>query len=315
MKAIVVREYGAPEALSVTDYPTPEPGPGEVTIDVAYAEIGLVDSFIATGKFPFPLPLVPGLEVSGYIRSIGPGVTGLIPGQKVAALLVDLSAGGMGGFAEVAVAKAALTIALADEDDLVAAAAWLVNGATAFMATEGLAPGARVAISGASGGLGQSLVLAAKADGASEIIAASRSERRYDTLRTLGATRIVAPFDFAAEGLDAVFDTAGGDIRLRMLNALRNDGHMFILGDASGDDTALPGDTIWRHTLRVTGLATGSLGHAQPDRVVRAARATLAAVRGLPIEAEIVPLAEAGAAHRALIEGSGPGKFVLAVGD
>lgn len=313
MKAIVVREYGEPESLRLSELAAPKPGPGEVSVDVAYAGVGLVDSFIATGKFPFPLPLVPGLEVSGHIRAVGPGVTDFVPGQKVAALLVDLSAGGMGGYAEIAVAKAALTIPLDDADDLVAAAALVVNGATAFMATEGLPRGARVAISGASGGLGQALILAARADGASEIIAISRSEPRFATLRALGATTIVSPQAFTAAGLDVAFDTAGGDIRLRLLEALRDEGRLTILGNASGDDPVLSGDTIWRRSLTVTGLATGNIGHLKPDRIARAARATLDAVRGQPAEAEIVDLADAGIAHRALLGGKGPGKFVLRV--
>ncbi len=258
---------------------------------------------------------MPGLEVSGKVKALGEGVTGFTVGQPVAALLTDFTSGGMGGYAQFACAKAALTVPLGPEDDLAIAAATLVNGATAFMATESLRRGTAVAINGASGGLGQSLLTATAELGASEIIAISGNPGAADTLRRAGATHVVAPGDFATDKqtFDAAFDVVGGKPRIDLLRRLKQGGRLVILGNASGDDTHLSGDDIWLRNLKVEGLTTGGLSHIDPDRIVTAARAALAAAARRPQPFAILTLEEAAEAHRALEARQGPGKFVLRI--
>lgn len=315
MKAIVIRAFGDESQLRLEEIDTPQPATDEVLIEVTHAGVGFVDTLIRQGVFDFaPLPLVPGIEVSGRIAALGSGVTGLRIGQKVAALLTDFTAGGMGGYAETARAKAALTVPLAEDDDLAIAAATIVNGATAFMALEGIAHNARVAISGASGGLGLSLIAAAVAAGASDIVAVSGRPSQHAGLIAAGATRVVAPADIAQiDHLDAAFDTVGGTLRVQLLQALQPAGHLVILGNASGEDVALPGDLIWQRNLNVEGLSTGAISHLSPERISRAARAALDAAKSNATAIEVLPLAEAGRAHRALSARQGPGKFVLQV--
>lgn len=209
-----------------------------------------------------------------------------------------------------------MTITLDDADDLATAAATIVNGATAFLAVEGLAPDSTVAISGASGGLGQCLVAAAKAAGAGAIIALSGSPARVTTLSRLGATAILAPdlFDTAEGEIDAAFDTVGGVIRLHMVRRLRPAGRLVLLGNASGHDMQLSGDDIWLRSLRIEGLATGGLSPSMPDRINAAAKRAITGARVRPPAFAVLDLEQAADAHRMIENREGPGKIVLRLG-
>jgi NADPH:quinone reductase len=316
VKAIVVHSFGAAETLAIDETAEPTPLPGEVTIDVAYAGVGFVDTLMRAGRFDFiKLPFIPGIEVSGHLRAAGEGVTGLRPGQSVAALLTDFTAGGMSGYAEVARAKAALTIPLEPEDDLATAAATMVNGATAFMAMDGIKAGNAVIISGASGGLGRCLIAAAIAMKAGTIVAVSGSPARQASLRSAGATAVIAPEEMKTQtaAFDAAFDTVGGELRRNLMASLKPSGRLVLLGNASGNDTALPGDNIWLRQLRVEGLSTGASSPEMPERIASAARAALTVARREAPPFEVVDLADAREAHAALEGRRGPGKFVLRI--
>ena len=316
MKAVVVRNYGDADRLTIEDRPVPDPAPGEITIDVAFSGVGFVDTLVRSGVFTFAgLPLTPGIEVSGTVRAVAQDVSGFLPGQRVVALLTDFTDGGMGGYAEVARAKAALTVALHEEDDLALAAATIVNGATAFMAFEGMRKGASVAISGASGGLGQCLLAAAAHAGAGQVLAISGNAERIPTLKKLGATEVVTVDDFAAQqhAIDAGFDTVGGAVRLHLLRRMNTGGRLVLLGNASGKDVPLSGDDIWLRSLKVEGIATGGLSPAMADRIADAGRAAIANARTRPTAFTMLDLDQAGEAHRMIEEGRGPGKIVLRI--
>lgn len=111
MKAVHLTRFGDPSVLGVVDLPDPEPRPGQISIDVTHAAVGLIDVFFRQGLFkdqeglPQP-PFVPGLEVAGTVRALGDGVTGFTVGEKV----VTLSATGTGGYASVLVSDQALVI-------------------------------------------------------------------------------------------------------------------------------------------------------------------------------------------------------------
>ena len=314
MKAIVLESFGGPDRLQLKETTNPQPVAGQVSIDVAFAGVGFVDTLIRAGKFDFVSPPVtPGIEVSGRVRAVGPGVTGFTVGQPVAALLTDFTRAGLGGYAEIATAQATLTVPLPPEMDLAIAAATVVNGATAIMATEAMPNGATVAISGASGGLGRSLVTAARAGGAARIIAISGKPDVENELQLLGASETMSPAQFAetAPNFNIAFDTVGGELRLSMLRTLQPGGRLMVLGNASGSDTSISGDELWHRNLTVAGLSTGGLSHLGPDRIAAAARRALDIVRSDIAKPVILPLAQAEEAHRRLEGGSG-GKIVLA---
>ncbi len=141
MRAMVVSQTGPAEVLRLAEIPEPKPGEGEVATDIAYAGVGFVDTLFRGGAFSLPVPFVPGIEVKGRIRALGPGVTGLTVGQHAAALLLDFERGSnAGGYAEVAVARADLVTALPENSDLAQAAALLVNGVTAWRASARTCP-------------------------------------------------------------------------------------------------------------------------------------------------------------------------------
>src|SRR5689334_21970631 len=103
MRAIVVEAPGSVEALRLSDVADPSPAEGEVTIDVSYAGVGFVDTLFRSVAFDLPTPFIPGLEVTGHVRAVGPNVEGFTPGQPVAALLNDFGRGmRAGGYAEIA---------------------------------------------------------------------------------------------------------------------------------------------------------------------------------------------------------------------
>ena len=106
MRAVVVREYGAPEVLRLAEVPEPEPGAGEVTIGVRFAGVNFTDVRNRIGDGLGVVPFVPGVEVAGTVREVGDGVSGLSPGQPVAALTRGH------GYAEVVSAAADLTVPL-----------------------------------------------------------------------------------------------------------------------------------------------------------------------------------------------------------
>lgn len=313
MKAIGLNSFGGPDRLQPMQIEMPEPAAGEVSIDVSFAGVGFVDTLFRGGKFDFvSLPLVPGIEISGHVRAVGPNASGFVRDQPVAALLTDFTRGGMGGYAEVAVAQAALTIPLSPKMDLALAAATVVNGATAVMALEDLKPGSSLAISGASGGLGRSLIATARSAGAGRVVAISTKMERTDELLAAGASDVLSPKDMAGLDVDYVCDTVGGEVRLALLSALRPGGRLMLLGNASGSDAALSGDDIWLRNVSVARLSTGGLSHITPDRIAKAASRALEIAERSIMRPTILPLEDAGEAHRRLEAGKG-GKIVLAV--
>ena len=107
MRAVVFSHYGDPDVLEVRDLPEPRPTAGQVSIRVAYASVNYADTMARRGQYHVvQFPAVPGIEASGSVHALGEGVTGLRVGQPVAALTLG------GGYAEFALASAALTIPL-----------------------------------------------------------------------------------------------------------------------------------------------------------------------------------------------------------
>ncbi|WP_371784361.1 alcohol dehydrogenase catalytic domain-containing protein [Streptosporangium subroseum] len=126
MKAITIPEFGSADVLRLDEVELPEPGPGQVSIDVAYAGANFAEILYRQGAVDVPLPFVPGIEVSGRIRALGPGVEGLRVGQPVAALtIVD-----GGGCAEVVTTSADLVAPLDGYDLAPGIAAALPSNST-----------------------------------------------------------------------------------------------------------------------------------------------------------------------------------------
>ena len=129
LRAIIVDAPGVKDNLRVGEAPQPIPGPGEVLIDVAYCGCNFADTMIVSGTYPHPkgYPIIGGLEVSGRIAKLGPGVTGAQVGDRVAAFLEEA-----GGFADQCVARVERLIPIPADMGLDVAAAFPIQGLTAW---------------------------------------------------------------------------------------------------------------------------------------------------------------------------------------
>lgn len=328
MRAMIVSRPGAPDALRLGEAQEPSPGAGEVTISVAFAGVGFVDTLFRAGVFPLPQPFVPGLEVSGRIHRVGTGVTGLEIGQPVAALLNDFGRGSVaGGYADIVVARADLVTILPAGADLARAAALPVNGATAWLALHRLgrlAPSDTVLVLGASGGLGGLAARLAAAYPARRVIGVVGSDATRVAAPT-ACTDVVVAADLvpavaeltAGHGIDVVIDPVGGALRAEAFALLAPFGRLVVLGNASGQDPALSGDDAWHGTRQILGLSLGSVAHLIAGEVRDAVSAVVSldhrALLGQPAPS-VRRLEDAADVHRALEARDAPPKTVLAVG-
>lgn len=168
MQAVVVPRTGGPDVLELREVPAPKPGEGEVSIHVAYAGVNYSEVMARRGDFrAADLPFVPGLEVSGQIAAVGPGVTEFEAGQAVAAMTM------IGGYAEVAVAKVPMVVAVPDAIDLQTAAGFPIITPTAYALLVDVArlrEGETVLVHAAAGGAGTMVGQIARYLGAGRVI-------------------------------------------------------------------------------------------------------------------------------------------------
>jgi NADPH:quinone reductase len=322
MRAVVVGAPGPVDSLHITEVPEPSPGPGELAIDVAYAGVGFVDTLFRSGVFEVPTPFTPGIEVAGHVREVGPGVTGFRPGQPVAALLNDFGRGmRAGGYAEVAVAHAAMATRLPDDADLARFAAVLVNGVTAWIALHDVARlrvHDNVLVLGASGGLGSIAGRIAAIHPARTVTGVFSRPPGLPPARGPW-TRIVSSDDLGSitsGEVDVIVDPVGGGPSKRAYELLAPFGRLVVLGNASGQEHLVSTDSAWLGTRQLLGLSLGGVAHLVPDRVAVGLSAVVSLthrnVLREPAPA-VVPLDQVAEIHRALEERTAPAKTVLAM--
>ncbi|GIM92988.1 quinone oxidoreductase family protein [Paractinoplanes toevensis] len=324
MLAAVVTRFGNPDVFALTDLPDPQPGPGQISINVSHAAVGLIDAYVRQGLYserpglPQP-PYVPGLEVTGTVRAIGEGVTGLRVGEPVLTLS---GTGAEGGYASIEVVDAAMAVSLdGSHIDPALAVAAVPNAATAYLALTEVAhlrKNERVLVHGAIGGLASAFPGMARLLGASEVVgtvltadldAARASGLPYDEILASGD-------DLGAARFDVVVDPVGGDVRTASLTAMAPMGRMLLVGNASGDWThTVNTSQLWGGNLALLGFAAGFFLPAHPELAGTAGAAALeAAKRGLlPLNVTTLPLSQAAEAHRRLEAGSVRGRIVLTV--
>jgi NADPH:quinone reductase len=242
MRAARMAGYGPPHLLAVQDVPDPEPGDGEVAVDVAAAAVNFPDLLIMSGGYQvsWPLPLIPGSEFAGTVAEAGPGVTGLVPGDRVAGGVA------VGAFAERVVVPAATLWPVPDGVDLADAAAFRVTYLTSYHALRSVAqvqPGDWVVVLGAAGGVGLAAVDIAKLLGA-RVIAAASSPGKLAVCRARGADEVI---DYSREdlknrikqitgaGADVIIDPVGGRYSEQALRAAAWGGRFVCLGFASAE--------------------------------------------------------------------------------
>ncbi|MEV4239867.1 zinc-binding alcohol dehydrogenase family protein [Nocardia sp. NPDC050408] len=323
MRAIQISELGGPEVLREVELNAPEPGSGEVAIDVEYVGVNFADlQARSVGYRVRDLPFVPGLELSGRVRSIGPDVDGFAVGQPVAAITEG------GAYAEVAVVTAATVFAVPDGVDLRTAATLptVLPTAYALINTVGrLQPGETVLVQAAAGGVGTVVGQVAKLAGAGAVYGVVSSEAKAEYARKLGYDDAFLAETFETDvrkatggrGVDVVLDPVGGQTLRRGLESLALFGRLISYGNASGE----PGWQIGQPELYPRGLSISGFSilglTADAPQVLReiADRAFRLVTSGqveLPITAEF-PLSEVAEAHRLMASRTSTGKLVLAV--
>jgi N-ethylmaleimide reductase len=243
-RALRLHDYGSVDGLRLDTLgqktSTTPPGAGEVLVAVRAAGVNGLDWKIRDGfvrdVFPLELPATLGLEFAGEVITVGAGVGGLAPGQRVMAAL-----GGLGAYADRLVIAAGRLVAVPDGLDDVTAAAMSVSALTAWQAlfeAGALKAGETLLVHGASGGVGSFAVQFAKRAGARVLVTARAANA--DLLRSLGAEIVIdyqaAPFERDLSGIDLVLDLVGGDTLARSWQTLSARGR--IVSTAAPDIAA-----------------------------------------------------------------------------
>ena len=330
MRAIVVSEFGGPEVLSMREVPTPEPGPGQVAIQVAYAGVNYAETMARRGGLHSGLlPFIPGLEVAGHIRALGEGVEGLAVGQPVAAFTMS------GGYAEVALAQAILTFPLDGAGgtiDLTTAAGFPTIVPTAYdllVRVARLQRGESVLIHAAAGGVGIIAGQIARHLGAGLIIGTVSSLKKATYARAFGYDQVILRDDFlqgvrgltSGRGVDIVLEGVGEPARSQSLSILAPFGRLVIFGNTSDSvgrpqDIPLTPGAFLTENKAIMGYSIGSLSSSAPHLVAATARQTLDLIAHSQVKidiTDILPLEQAGEAHRRLESRETTGKLLLRV--
>jgi NADPH:quinone reductase len=323
MHAITIPRYGGPDVLTEVELPDPHPGPGQISINVTHAAVGMIDVIFRRGdraddhRFP-PPPFVPGIEVAGFVRELGDGVDQFSVGERV----VTLSLVEMGGYATVALADAARTVSLEGIDvDSAQAIAALPNAVTAHLAlTHAVRIGCNktMLVHGATGGLASVFPAVARALGARRLIGTVSGDAHIEPALALGYDTVITSGNFATalkdEKVGIVVDPVGGELRKPSLDVLAPQGQLLIVGHASSNpDEPFSGDDLWRKSIGATGFTIGTFLDAEPSRAQPAVEAVsrLVADGTLRVPVQTLELAQAAVAHRHLEGRTNTGRLIL----
>jgi putative PIG3 family NAD(P)H quinone oxidoreductase len=326
MRAIVIRQPGGPEVLELTDVPSPEPSRGEVRVRVRATAVNRADILQRMGMYPAPhgSPAdIPGLEIAGEVDLVGPDVTELSKGDRVFGVI------GGGGYAEQVVVHARTLARIPAEMGMTDAAAVpeaFITAWDAMVDQARLSAGETVLVHAAGSGVGTAAMQIAKAVGA-RAIGTARTPEKVGHARELGFTDMIVVEGGAfaehvlartnGRGADVVVELVGGAYLSQDLVCMAPGGRIVVVGTMAGvradvDLTALMRKRI---TLRGTVLRSRPL-----EEKILAARALerhlapLFADKTLrPVVDRVMPLAQAGEAHKIVQSNATFGKVVLEV--
>ncbi len=325
MRAVIADEAGGPEVLSVAELPDPEPGPGEVVLQVAAAGLNRADLLQRQGFYPPPPGAsdVIGMECSGTVAALGEGVTGWAVGDQVCALLAG------GGYAEQVAVPAGQLLPVPDGVDLVTAAALPEVAATVWsnvFMVAGLKPQETFLVHGGAGGIGTFAIQLAHQLGARVLTTAGSAEKRA-ICTALGADVTIdyREQDFVevvrestdGHGADVILDNMGASYLGRNVDALATEGRLVIIGMQGGTRAELDINAL----LRKRGAIIATTLRSRPSAEKAAICASVVehvwplVAEGLvqPVVHGTMPLAEAAAAHTLMESGAHSGKILLTI--
>jgi NADPH2:quinone reductase len=320
MKAVRVEQFGGPEVLKIEEVPLAEPGEGEARVKIEVIGVNFLDIYQRIGRYQGTLPFILGQEAAGTVDAVGPGVTEVKPGDRVA------YAGVQGSYAEYAIVPAWRMVPIPAGVDLEQAVAAMVQGITAHylaISTYPLKDGDTALVHAAGGGTGQLLVQVAKHCGA-RVIGTVSTEEKAGLARQAGADEVIlyTQTDFEAEvkrltdnaGVEVVYDSVGKDTFDKSLNCLKRRGYMVLYGASSG---AVP--SIDPQVLNAKGslyLTRPFIGHYTANRAELLGRANdvlnwiAAGELKVRIDKTFL-LTEVAQAHRYLEDRQSKGKLLL----
>jgi NADPH:quinone reductase len=240
VRAVIAEAHGGPDVLRLAEHDTPDPGPGQLLVDVAAAGVNFADIYARQGIPPYAgqVPFVLGSEAAGVVAAAGPGVEGLGPGDRVAWTSLP------GCYAEQVVIPADRAVPVPDGLALETAAAVMLQGMTAhYLVNDAypVAPGDPVVVHAAAGGVGLLLTQMVKMRGG-VVIATTSTLEKAGLAQAAGADHIAGYDDFGVvvrevtdgDGAAVVYDGVGQATFDESLGALRRRGYLVLYGAASG---------------------------------------------------------------------------------
>ncbi len=323
MYAITIPEPGGPEALVWAEVPDPVPGEGEVLVEVVASAVNRADVMQRQGFYDPPpgASPYPGLECSGRIAELGPGVRGWAVGDEVCALLAG------GGYAEKVCVPAGQLLPVPEGVDTVTAAGLPEVASTVWsnvFLTAHLRPGETLLVHGGSSGIGTMAIQLAKAVGARVAVTAGGAAK-LERCRELGADILIdyREQDFVEElakatggaGADVILDIMGAKYLDRNVQALAVNGRLVIIGLQGGRKGELNLGALLTKRASVTATSLRGRPHEEKAEIVAAVREhvwpLIAGGRVKPVVDRTLPMREAAQAHEVLEGSSHVGKLLL----
>ncbi len=340
MRAVVIRQHGGPEVLSLEEREVPEPGPGEVRVRVRAVGLNHLDLWVRRGVpgHRFPLPIVPGSDVAGTVEACGPGVTDLETDSRV--VVIPTVACGVcracrtdqqplcrrfgilgesrdGGCADALVVQRRQVLPMPANLDFPQAAAVPLVFQTAWhmlVTRAGVRPGRSVLIHAAGSGVSSAAIQIAKLFGA-RVLATAGTLEKCARARELGADEAVCyrTEDFVeaarrftgGEGIDIAFDHVGADTFERTVRCLAKGGVYVTCGATSGFEMKTDFRLVFFKSLSILGSTMGG------DHELMEVLDHVAAGRLRPVVDRVFPLVQVEQAHRYLESRQSFGKVVL----
>lgn len=328
MKALVVKEHGPIENLLLEDVPDPRPGPGEVLVDVHAASINFPDLLVIGGTYQNlpPRPFSPGKDMAGVVAAVGPGVTAVKPGERVAAQ------NEYGAYAERCVVPELNCYAMPPTMSFADAAAMGLTYGTAHFALVERAryqPGETVLVNGAAGGVGIATIQVAKALGAT-VVASVSSAAKAELARANGADHVVRTdvadlreafrkqvYDaIGKRGVDIIVDPVGGDVFDASMRVIAWSGRLIIVGFAEGRIPEVKAGHLLVKNVSLIGLQYSSYRDREPQKVQEVQRELFALYEAGKLKPHVMrefPLAQYKDALYTVRERKVVGKVVIRV--
>jgi putative PIG3 family NAD(P)H quinone oxidoreductase len=324
MRAVVITAPGGPEVLQLEEVPDPVPGEGEVVVEVAAAGVNPADVMQRQGFYPPPpgAPAYPGLECSGRIAAVGPGVSSWREGDSVCALLAG------GGYAEQVAVPAGQLLPIPGGVGVADAAALPEVACTVNASVFGqgrLAPGEVLLVHGGAGGLGTMAIQLGKARGAI-VVCTAGTPAKLERCRELGADLAISyrDDDFVAavrdftggRGADVILDIMGAPYLARNIETLTTGGRLLQIATRGGVHAEVDLGVLMRKRISIFASTLRARPVAQKSAVVADVRdqvwPLVAAGQVRPVIDRTLPMAEAAQAHRLIEDGAHVGKILLA---